>query len=285
MSVNILSYLNVNNQDFEISDKSSRDVIEEIITNVGQSLSELDHRTQAIPTALSNLYNDLTLSPTYATSTSTGADLNPTGGDSYEYSIAKLHKMLSEKQDTLVSGTNIKTIGGVSVLGSGEIDLPTGPQGLQGATGPEGLQGLQGIQGLQGATGPQGLQGATGPEGLQGLQGIQGLQGPEGGSSGGDGICKVPYVESTPTSPTTIEPYKMYDLGTVSSSVSIEFDTSKEVTGYCKEYMVSFIAGSGCNIMLPSGVFYNGGLTPTYVTGRHYEIDINNNMVVVGEFF
>lgn len=258
MSVNILSYLNVNNQDFEISDKSSRDVIEEIITNVGQSLSELDHRTQAIPTALSNLYNDLTLSPTYAASTSTGADLNPTGGDSYEYSIAKLHKMLSEKQDTLVSGTNIKTIGGVSVLGSGDIDLPTGPEGLQGVTGPEGLQGLQGIQGLQG---------------------------PEGGSSGGDGICKVPYVESTPTSPTTIEPYKMYDLGTVSSSVSIEFDTSKEVTGYCKEYMVSFIAGAGCNIMLPSGVFYNGGLTPTYVTGRHYEIDINNNMVVVGEFF
>lgn len=33
---------------------------------------------------------------------------------------------ISNKQDTLVSGTNIKTINGASVLGSGDLNLPTG---------------------------------------------------------------------------------------------------------------------------------------------------------------
>lgn len=32
-------------------------------------------------------------------------------------------KTISEKQDTLVSGTNIKTIGGVDILGGGNIGL------------------------------------------------------------------------------------------------------------------------------------------------------------------
>src|SRR5574344_1372184 len=36
-----------------------------------------------------------------------------------------LQTNINTKQDTLVSGTNIKTIGGVSVLGSGDIPVPT----------------------------------------------------------------------------------------------------------------------------------------------------------------
>src|SRR5574344_662295 len=36
-----------------------------------------------------------------------------------------LQTNINTKQDTLVSGTNIKTIGGVSVLGSGDIPAPT----------------------------------------------------------------------------------------------------------------------------------------------------------------
>jgi hypothetical protein len=40
---------------------------------------------------------------------------------------------LAAKQDTLVSGTNIKTINGTSVLGSGNIAVVTSPSGVSGA--------------------------------------------------------------------------------------------------------------------------------------------------------
>ena len=39
--------------------------------------------------------------------------------------ISKINELVDNKQDTLVSGTNIKTIGGKSLLGSGNIALPT----------------------------------------------------------------------------------------------------------------------------------------------------------------
>ena len=59
------------------------------------------------------------------------------------------------KQDVLVSGANIKTINGTSILGSGDITA-VGPQG------PQGPQGPKGDKGDTGATGPQGPAGADG---------------------------------------------------------------------------------------------------------------------------
>ena len=38
--------------------------------------------------------------------------------------VSALETAIANKQDTLISGTNIKTIGGVSILGSGNIPLP-----------------------------------------------------------------------------------------------------------------------------------------------------------------
>lgn len=99
-------------------------------------------------------------------------------------------------------------------------------------------------------------------------------------------LDKVPYTQIVPVSSTqTIEPYKMYDLGTISSSLTIVFDTSKEVSGYTKEYIIRFVAGSGCNITLPNGVLYANGTTPTYTSGHTYEIDVVNNCAVIGEFY
>ena len=57
------------------------------------------------------------------------------------------------KQDTLVSGQNIKTINNVPILGSGNIVIPKGDKGDKGDTGPRGLQGPQGLQGNSGYTG------------------------------------------------------------------------------------------------------------------------------------
>ena len=39
--------------------------------------------------------------------------------------ISKINELVDNKQDTLVSGTNIKTVGGTSLLGSGNIALPS----------------------------------------------------------------------------------------------------------------------------------------------------------------
>lgn len=101
-----------------------------------------------------------------------------------------------------------------------------------------------------------------------------------------DEIVKVPYEQITPASSSqTIEPYKMYDLGVVSTPLTIIYDTSKEVSGYTKEYLIRFIAGSGCNIILPNGTLYPDGVTPSYVSGRTYEINVVNNCAVIGEFY
>ena len=101
-----------------------------------------------------------------------------------------------------------------------------------------------------------------------------------------ENLDKTPYLEVVPVSATqTIDPYKMYSLGTVSTSLTIAFNTSAEVQGYAKEYMLRFVAGNGCDITLPSGVLYANGTTPTYTVGHTYEIDIINNCAVVAEFY
>lgn len=64
--------------------------------------------------ATSGDYSDLDNTPTIPTKTS---DLDNDSGFLTE------HQDISGKQDTLVSGTNIKTINGTSILGSGDIEI------------------------------------------------------------------------------------------------------------------------------------------------------------------
>ena len=110
-----------------------------------------------------------------------------------------LNTALAGKQETLVSGTNIKTINSQSILGSGDITAvgpqgPQGPQGEQGPAGPQGPKGDTGDTGATGATGPQGPQGETGPQGPQGETGATGATGAQG-PAGNDGI--TPHIDST----------------------------------------------------------------------------------------
>lgn len=78
------------------------------------------------------------------------------GGGSGDVTEEELQEALAAKQDLLVSGTSIKTINNVSVLGTGNIVIPKGEDGQDGAPGPAGPQGPEGPQG------PQGIQGNTG---------------------------------------------------------------------------------------------------------------------------
>lgn len=48
------------------------------------------------------------------------------GTNTYAIKDAEARDMLSNKQDTLISGTNIKTINNTSILGSGNIDIQGG---------------------------------------------------------------------------------------------------------------------------------------------------------------
>lgn len=100
-----------------------------------------------------------------------------------------------------------------------------------------------------------------------------------------DDLDKTPQVTGTAAASVTIDPYKMYDFGTVSTAMTIAFNTSKEVAGYTKEYMIRFVAGNGCSITLPSTVLYANGQAPTYTSGKTYELDVVNGCVVVGEFY
>ena len=67
--------------------------------------------------------------------------------------------------------------------------------------------------------------------------------------------------------------------------MTIAFNIREEISGYAAEYIIRFVAGSGCSITLPNGVLYNGGTPPTYTSGRTYEIDIVNNCAAVAEFY
>ena len=104
-------------------------------------------------------------------------------------------------------------------------------------------------------------------------------------ASGGSPLSKTPYVASTPGASVTIDPYKMYDFGTVAGSMTVMFNTSAEENGYTKEYSIRFVAGNGCAITLPNGVMYANHPAPTYTAGRTYEINVVNNCAVVAEFY
>lgn len=98
-------------------------------------------------------------------------------------------------------------------------------------------------------------------------------------------IEKTPLVTGIAASSVTIEPYKMYSFGTVSTSMNIVYDTSKEVSGYCAQYMFRFVAGANCEITLPNGTkFEENGSNITFVTGRTYEYNITDGLCVIVEF-
>lgn len=97
---------------------------------------------------------------------------------------------------------------------------------------------------------------------------------------------KTVLVSGTVASIVNIEPYKVYEFGTLSINMTITFDTTKEVSGYCAQYMFRFTAGASCGITLPNTVKYSGGNNnQTFVEGRVYEINITDNLCVIGEFY
>lgn len=104
-----------------------------------------------------------------------------------------LETKLGQKQDTLVSGTNIKTVNNQSIVGSGNITIDSGSDidtvsvsvdnntGTPSATGSVSGSTLTlsftNLKGATGEAGPAGADGATGPQGPAGPQGNSGYTG------------------------------------------------------------------------------------------------------------
>ena len=98
-------------------------------------------------------------------------------------------------------------------------------------------------------------------------------------------VATTPKVSLSPAASRTIDPYKVYEFGTLSMSMSISFNSSAVPSGRCAEYTFRFTAGSGAAIVLPSGCKFSGGQAPTFTNSRVYEYNIVDNLVVVGEFY
>lgn len=92
-------------------------------------------------------------------------------------------------------------------------------------------------------------------------------------------------VQAQAASTVTVQPYRIYQLGTVSQAVSVQLGQEGVESGYSVEYTFRFTAGSGCSVTLPSTCKYNGGQAPTLTAGHVYEYNIVDNLVVVGEFW
>lgn len=88
--------------------------------------------TDAVPEGTTNLYfTAQRVRDAVLTGLSLASSAVVSATDSVLSAIGKLQAQVSGKQDTLVSGTNIKTINGSSVLGSGDLAVSGGGQVVQ----------------------------------------------------------------------------------------------------------------------------------------------------------
>jgi len=96
-------------------------------------------------------------------------------------------------------------------------------------------------------------------------------------------IEKTPLISGTAAAAVTLDPYKVYDFGTLTLAMTISLNAG--TSGYCAEYSFRFTAGTGAAITLPNNCKYVSGTAPTITSGHTYEYNIIDNLVVVGDFF
>ncbi len=205
------------------------------------------------------------------------------GGANYKVNITGLRKDISAnltgKQDTLVSGTNIKTINGTSILGSGNIEIQSGTSvnvvdGLQSTSATDALSANQGkvLKGLIDGKQPAGdyaLKSAI--PSTAGLATKAELNKKADKTSVTDhGTADVKFA---------LTPNIFHKWGEVASlNLTLTAHTDNTIVN---EYMFQFTSGTTpTTLTLPADVKWIG--SNTVEASKTYQVSILNNLAVMG---
>lgn len=179
------------------------------------------------------------------------------------------------KQDKLVSGTNIRTINGNSVLGSGNINIQgSAVQSDWNETDASSMAYIKNKPTIP--TVPTNVGAFTNDAGyLTQHQSIKTLNGTSLLGSG-DVSTETPVIEVTGATPTqTLAPNTFYKFTGQVTSLTLTLGTA--ITGITNIYAFSFTAGAdNPTISLPASVTIDG--TPSISAGNYVEFSIMNNV-------
>lgn len=194
-----------------------------------------------------------------------------------QYFWSKLKALFQSKQDTLVSGTNIKTINNESILGSGNIQAGD-PDAVKYVS-----QTLTEAQKAQARTNI----GAVGPHTVSSKQdGTVDITLTNGDTITVDLNHEHPQynsklAESTQPSGGFL-PDMVYILGELSGSVT--FSLASAVMGNINHYYWTFSTGASVpSITFPTGITWAAGSEPAVLANKHYEISILGGIAYYSE--
>lgn len=267
-----------------------------IIASIEQQIAAKMDKVTLATVATSGSYNDLSNKPTIPSAvtestvsgwgftknagTITGIKMNGaskgTSGVVDLGTVITSHQDISGKQDKLVSGTNIKTINGASILGSGNITIEGGSGGVSQEAFDSLVNTVDNMDAdvAQLTNDVQGKQDIlVSGENIKTING-QSLIGEgditiSGGSGGGSGM---EYVEITPDIDPAgatgfielAEPNKVYVM--TEELTVLEIASFAEPGGLESEYRIHFKA-SDCIISIPDSVIWANGQIPNNVDG------------------
>ena len=121
--------------------------------------------------------------------------------------------------------------------------------------------------------GEKGDKGDTGDVGPQGIQGIQGEKGEKG------------YLDVINSTATIVEliPNVVYKFGLVNELLlGFQVPSNPDILN---EYNFDFIAGDPISLTLPEGILWQDGITLNPISGRRYNVSIEDNLGVFSEFY
>ena len=222
-------------------------------------------------------------------------------GPEIDQRLTKVSQLEASKQDKLVSGTNIKTVGGTSILGSGDIPIQAGDTNAvkyvsQTLTDAQKAQARSNIDAQKTLVSGQNIKTINNQsilgDGNIDVQGEDGV-GLDDVSSAQDGTVvftltngdKVTidfnhvhpqyYSKEVETSQPQggFLPDVIYKLGTLTGSVTFSLEAA--VTGNANHYFWMFDTGSTApTITWPAGLTWADGSAPTVAASKHYEVSI-----------
>lgn len=157
---------------------------------------------------------------------------------------------VTDKQDKLISGTNIKTINNQSILGSGNITIGGGSSVT--------------VDTSMSSTSTNPVQNKVVKNYI-------------------DSNCNIP-VETTTSTSKQLTPNKYCKWANTPTSITITLATPTN-SNILNNYMFEFTASSsGTTLTMPSTIKWLNGSTPTIDNGKTYQISIINNLATISKF-